>query len=449
MKASLPQGVRDFLPAQVHRRQYMFDVIKSVFTRFGYEPIETPVIENLSTLTGKYGEEGDRLLFKILNNGDFLAKVDQSILTKKNSKSLLPKISKRGMRYDLTVPFARFVSMHLHELPIPFKRYQIQPVWRADRPQKGRFREFYQCDVDVVGSDALVYEAELLQIYDQVFDQLGLQVKIQVNHRQILQGLIQKLDLAQDNKLITTMDKLDKIGLEGVLLELTKQEYGQQQIDLIRAYLRSSTLSEVRELLPETSAIQGIEELEEIFGYLENYTKQNQILFTPGLARGLDYYTGFIVEINDPKAEMSSLGGGGRYANLTEVFGVKNMSGVGVSFGAERIYQLMDERALFPQNLSNTIRCIILYDIPQAQSTVFDLLSTLRTAGIPSVMYPEAAKFKKQFKYAERIQVPYAIVIGQSELDSGLYTLKDLNGGTQQSLEALSIIDTLKNEIIR
>ena len=444
MKASLPQGVRDFLPEQVYKRTYIFDIIKNVFELYGYAPIETPVMENLSTLTGKYGEEGDRLLFKILNNGDYLSKVDLQLLVDKKSADVLPMISKRGLRYDLTVPFARFVSMHLHKLATPFKRYQIQPVWRADRPQKGRFREFYQCDVDVVGSASLVYEAELLQIYDQVFAQLNIEVVIKVNHRKILQGLVDKLGLDSGTALIIIIDKLDKIGIEGVLRELSGIGLSEEQIFIVQAYLDADSLADVSQLLKDTSAQLGVKELQIVFDFLEAYAPAHQILFDPKLARGLDYYTGCIMEVIDPKAQIGSLGGGGRYDNLTEVFGVKNMSGVGVSFGAERIYHLMEERNLFPTDLDSNPECIILYDVEPAQASAFRLLTQLRSAQVKSVMYPEATKLKKQFKYAERLGIPYAVIIGQTELDAGCYTLKNLNNRDQQSLRAIELIDYLK-----
>ncbi len=442
MKASLPQGVRDFLPQQVIKRQYMFDQIKKIFELYGYTPIETPVMEKLNTLTGKYGEEGDRLIFKILNNGDFLDKVKPELLSQKNTTQLLPLISKRALRYDLTVPFARFVAQHLNELYVPFKRYQIQPVWRADRPQKGRFREFYQCDVDVVGSDSLLYEAELLQIYDQVFSALGIQVHIKINHRNILNGLIQKLQLDRNNTLITTLDKIDKIGKTATLEKLKNQGLNNKQLQIVTQYLNAKTIEDIQAVLHDTTAETGVRELQTILRFQESYTSKNKVTFDPSLARGLDYYTGFIVEVTDPKAEIGSLGGGGRYANLTELFGVKNMSGVGISFGAERIFELMTQRNLFPPKLGQIAKCIILYDIPEAQIPAFTLLNTLRAAGIPSIIYPDAAKLKKQFKYVEKLNVPFVIIIGQTELKEGRYTLKNLNDNSQEkySPEELSTI---------
>lgn len=435
MKPSLPKGVRDFLPSQVEKRNYIFGIIQEVYKRYGYVPIETPTIESLSTLTGKYGEEGDRLVFKILNNGDYLAKSNLEALENKDSKKLTSSISKRGLRYDLTVPFARFVVMHQNDLHFPFKRYQIQPVWRADRPQKGRYNEFYQCDADVVGSDSLLYEAELMQIYDEVFAKLNLPVTIYINHRKILAGLVEKLSLIDDTTaVITIIDKLDKIGHEGVMKQFSEKGYSSDQMDVLNSYLNISSLEEVEELLGDTTARVGIDELTSVFNSLNNYTFKNIIKFNPQLARGLDYYTGCIFEVSDDKKEIGSLGGGGRYDNLTAVFGVNGLSGVGLSFGAERIYLLMEDRNLFPSFESESRKLIIMCDYEAGLIRSFNLLTELRQLGLPSVMYPSAAKLKKQFKYAEQIGARYAITLKESDDNKSKYTVKDLKERSEKRL---------------
>ncbi|MEL7021693.1 MAG: histidine--tRNA ligase, partial [Bacteroidota bacterium] len=341
MKPSIPKGTRDFLPEQVLKRNYIFDTIRKVFVKYGYQPIETPTMENLATLTGKYGEEGDRLLFKVLNNGDFLAKANKHALENADSKALLSSISKRGLRYDLTVPFARFVVMHQNNISFPFKRYQIQPVWRADRPQKGRYQEFYQCDVDVVGSDSLMYEAELVQIYDEVFARLNLDVVIKVNNRKVLEGIAEVAQIRDKFVAMTVaIDKLDKIGLDGVKREMLKSEISDEAIEIVSNALQLKTLDELRQLFENSETGQkGVEELTAFYTYLNVQPATNKIEFDITLARGLNYYTGCIFEVKAsptayPNLVMGSIGGGGRYDDLTSVFGMKGMSGVGVSFGA-------------------------------------------------------------------------------------------------------------------
>ncbi|HEY3387304.1 MAG TPA: histidine--tRNA ligase, partial [Saprospiraceae bacterium] len=353
MEVGIPKGTRDFLPIEVARRKWMFGIIEEVFKVYGYVPIETPVLENLSTLTGKYGEEGDRLLFKVLNNGDYLGKADDQAYQNKDSNKFTPSIAKRGMRYDLTVPFARYVVMHRNDISLPFKRYQIQPVWRADRPQKGRYQEFYQCDVDVVGSKSLSYEAELIQIYDDVFAALGIPVVIRINHRQLLSGIAQFAGIAdQWLGMVTAIDKYDKIGDDGVKQEFNNLNIPYEAQEVIFSMLHQNNLNSLKvQFLSNVEAFASIRQMEEVFSYLEGLRLKNKVQFDITLARGLGYYTGCIFEVTAVDADMGSLGGGGRYDNLTGVFGWPDVPGVGISFGAERIYDVMEAKGLFPAHV--------------------------------------------------------------------------------------------------
>ena len=450
MKPSIPKGTRDFLPQQVNRRNYIFNTIRSVFVKYGYQPIETPVMENLSTLTGKYGEEGDRLLFKVLNNGDFLKKANAEALAASDSTKLIPSISKRGLRYDLTVPFARYVVMYQNDLSFPFKRYQIQPVWRADRPQKGRYQEFYQCDVDVVGSNSLSYEAELVQIYDEVFGKLGIKTITRINNRKVLAGIAEVAGIPdQMVEMTVAIDKLDKIGLEGVTNELRNREIGDEAIERITTILGISDLDELATALSTSeTGLQGVEEIKTVFSYLEDYEWQNQLLFDVTLARGLNYYTGCIFEVNvdteaHPGVKMGSIGGGGRYADLTSVFGLKNMPGVGVSFGAERIYDVLEELALFPAEDSAALKVLFVAFDEASHRYAFRCLNQVRAAGINADLYPDPVKLKKQMKYANDRQVPYVILIGDQEMESGELALKDMQSGEQVKLSMEGIIERL------
>ena len=450
MKPSIPKGTRDFLPQQVNRRNYIFNTIRSVFVKYGYQPIETPVMENLSTLTGKYGEEGDRLLFKVLNNGDFLKKANAEALAASDSTKLIPSISKRGLRYDLTVPFARYVVMYQNDLSFPFKRYQIQPVWRADRPQKGRYQEFYQCDVDVVGSNSLSYEAELVQIYDEVFGKLGIKTITRINNRKVLAGIAEVAGIPdQMVEMTVAIDKLDKIGLEGVTNELRNREIGDEAIERITTILGISDLDELATALSASeTGLQGVEEIKTVFSYLEDYEWQNQLLFDVTLARGLNYYTGCIFEVNvdteaHPGVKMGSIGGGGRYADLTSVFGLKNMPGVGVSFGAERIYDVLEELALFPAEDSAALKVLFVAFDEASHRYAFRCLNQVRAAGINADLYPDPVKLKKQMKYANDRQVPYVILIGDQEMESGELALKDMQSGEQVKLSMEGIIERL------
>jgi histidyl-tRNA synthetase len=455
MKPSIPKGTRDFGPAEVLKRNYIFDTIREVFVRYGFQPIETPAMEDLSTLTGKYGEEGDQLLFKVLNNGDFLSKADDQALQAKDSAKLVPSISKRGLRYDLTVPFARFVAMHQNDIPFPFKRYQIQPVWRADRPQKGRYQEFYQCDVDVVGSESLMFEAELAQIYDEVFQKLGLKVVIKLNNRKILAGMAEAAGLSEDRFMDMTIaiDKLDKIGMDGVKQELSKRDISDDAIAKIEAMLGTTELEALKATFAASeTGLKGIEELETVFSYLNLGDTHNTIQFDITLARGLNYYTGCIYEVavdlsaqGQENIKMGSIGGGGRYANLTENFGMKtNGSGVGVSFGAERIYDVMEELSLFPEDKANTLQLLFIAFDEKAHRYAFKALQQVRAAGINAELYPEPTKLKKQMKYADQRNVPYTVVIGDREMESGELAFKNMVTGQQENLQLNAIIDQLK-----
>lgn len=433
MKPSIPKGTRDFLPSDVIRRKYLFGVIEEVFTRYGYVQIETPTMENLDTLTGKYGEEGDKLLFKVLNNGDFLKKADEGALKNRDSFALTPSISKRGLRYDLTVPFARFVVMHQNELAFPFKRYQIQPVWRADRPQKGRYQEFYQCDVDVIGSDSLMYEAELIKIYDEVFSRLGLQVVIRYNHRKVLAGLAEYAGVADRFiDMTVAIDKLDKVGMDVVKQELQSRDFSGESIERIISMLSSDDeASHSREEVLSTAseiAKEGFSEIREMQEYLNRTTTDNKAIHDITLARGLSYYTGIVFEVNAEDADMGSLGGGGRYDDLTGIFGLKDMPGTGISFGAERIFDVMEEKGLFPESLTAGPHVLIVAFDKSAHQEGFRLLNILRKAGVSADLYPEPAKMKKQMKYADTIGVKYTVLIGSDELDNNYYTLKYMDG---------------------
>lgn len=447
MKPSIPKGTRDFTPDQVYKRNYLFDTIKAVFIKYGYQPIETPVMENLSTLTGKYGEEGDRLLFKVLNNGDYLAEADEQALQNRDARRLTASISKRGLRYDLTVPFARFVVMHLNELPMPFKRYQIQPVWRGDRPAKGRYQEFYQCDVDVVGSESLVYEAELVQIYDEVFTCFNLPVAIKVNNRKILTAIAEVAgipDLLVD--MTVAIDKLDKIGPEGVRKEMTERGIPDSAIQIIERVLQSDSLDDLSlHLVGNAQGEKGIAELRTFFHYLQHGPTANEVVFDVTLARGLNYYTGCIFEVQAKTAQMGSLGGGGRYDNLTGVFGLDGVPGVGVSFGAERIYDVMETLNLFPAEAADHLKVLFVAFDAATHAYAFQCLTQVRAAGIASEIYPDPVKLKKQLKYANDRNIPFVALIGETEMHNGLITLKNMAQGTQESLPIDALIDFLKH----
>lgn len=445
MKPSVPKGTRDFLPAQVAKRKYIFSIIETVFQKYGYVAIETPTMENLSTLTGKYGEEGDKLLFKVLNNGDYLAKADANALAEKNSSKLTSSISKRGLRYDLTVPFARYVVMHQNDLYFPFKRYQIQPVWRADRPQKGRYNEFYQCDADVVGSDSLLYEAELVQIFNEAFSKLNVNGQVKMNNRKILFGLAEVINATDKFMDITiAIDKLDKIQWEEVRKDLAGRGLDDTQLDTIEKILKVDSIDELTPLMQTSeTALAGIEEIKTVQRFLEDKEHAN-FNFDITLARGLNYYTGCILEVAPPaEVQIGSIGGGGRYDDLTGVFGLKDVSGVGISFGAARIYDVMEELHLFPETIVQDVKVLVTYMDSEFQSYAFDVVSRLRGKGINADVYPSAAKFQKQMKYANKRGISKVIIIGQEEFESKQLSLKDLESGEQTKLSVDVIIQEL------
>lgn len=443
-KPSLPQGTRDFGPDVVRKRTYILNSIKNVFELYGFQPLETPAMENLDTLMGKYGEEGDKLIFKILNNGlDNKEKEKQlredfeKVLQGKNSKG----ITERALKYDLTIPFARYVAMNHNQLTFPFKRYQIQPVWRADRPQRGRYREFYQCDADVVGSNALLNEVELVSIYQEVFSQLGLKdCTIKINHRKILAALAEISGGANKMMDITiAIDKLDKIGLEKVKEELLTRGLNDEQVTIIEKYLSISgsndeKIAQLKILLGENStAKKGIEELEYIYSQFATNESTLSIDFT--LARGLNYYTGIIFEIAaPPSVKMGSIGGGGRYDNLTGLFGVPDIPGVGISFGVDRIYDVMEELNLFPADIHISTQVLFFNLGIEESKKAFELMQQLRKKGISSELYHENVKFDKQFKYAEKKNIPYVVIIGEKELKEGICSVKTLSTGKQETI---------------
>lgn len=440
MKPSIPKGTRDFLPNQVLKRKFIFNIIESVFKTFGYLPIETPAMENLATLTGKYGEEGDRLLFKILNNGDFLANANEEALQSHDSNKLISSISKRGLRYDLTVPFARFVVMNQNEISLPFKRYQIQQVWRADRPQRGRYQEFFQCDVDVVGSDSLMYEAELVQIYAEVFRKLNLRVKILINNRKVLFGMAEVAGIAgQFIEMTMAIDKLDKIGKEGAHQDMLNRGITSEQANKVLSLLEIKDLQTLKSAFSNSAeGLRGITEMEQVMMYLGHSIPE--LIFDISLARGLNYYTGCIFEV---KADtdiysgfsMGSVGGGGRYDNLTGVFGLDGVSGVGVSFGAERIYDVMEELNLFPADVQKSIEVLFVAMNEESHQVAFREVSGLRNSGIACDLYPEPAKMKKQMAYANSIKVPYVAIIGDAEREKNIATIKNMLTGEQNEIK--------------
>jgi histidyl-tRNA synthetase len=442
IKPSLPSGTRDFLPGEVAKRNYIFDVIKKVFYQYGFQQIETPVLENLNTLTGKYGDEGDQLLFKVLNSGDFLKDADDEVLRTKDSKKVLSKIAERGLRYDLTVPLARYVVQHQNDLVFPFRRYHIAPVWRADRPQKGRYREFYQCDADIIGSDSLINEAELTQIFSEVFQALKLKAEIRINNRKILEAIAIYSDCVDKLESMTVaIDKIDKIGLEGITKELVQREFTEVQITKIASLLSIKKLSELKKYFQEIpSGLIGVEELEFVF---ENADSPN-LIYDITLARGLNYYTGVIWEIKSLDTQMGSIGSGGRYANLTEMFGGRNMSGVGISFGIERIYDIMEELNLFPENIAQSTKLLFAHFNERNQEYAFKLLQQCRAAGIAAEIYPDLSKIDKQFKYANAKGIPYVAVIGDNEMNAGQVNLKDMQSGEQRLLNTKDLIEALK-----
>lgn len=430
VKPSLPSGTRDFLPQEVAKRNYIFGIIKSVFEQYGFQQIETPVLENLSTLTGKYGEEGDQLLFKVLNSGDYLKDADAETLSNKDSKKLTSQIADRGLRYDLTVPLARYVVQHQNDLVFPFKRYHIAPVWRADRPQKGRYREFYQCDADIIGSNSLLNEVELTQIFSKVFTALKLNTEIRINNRKILEAIAVYASCEDKLETMTVaIDKLDKIGIEGINNELLNRGFTEEQINKVKQVLVVKNLEELTALFASIPVgLQGIEEL----AHVMRLASSPSVVFDVTLARGLNYYTGVIWEIKSLDSAMGSIGSGGRYANLTEMFGGRDMSGVGISFGVERIYDIMEELKLFPQDALKTTEVLFVHFSEANRDFAFPLVQQLRNANVATELYPDKAKMEKQMKYANAKGIPYVVVIGDNEMLSGKLAVKDMRSGTQE-----------------
>jgi len=452
-KPSVPKGTRDFSPVEMVKRNFIFDTIKDVFKRFGYLPIETPAMETLSSLMGKYGEEGDKLLFKILNSGDYLSKT-KTDLTKAESGKFAMEISEKGLRYDLTVPFARFVVQHLNDITFPFKRYQIQPVWRADRPQKGRYREFYQCDVDVIGSNSLLNEVELIQVIDQVFQGLKVNAVIKINNRKVLLGIAETI--GEPDKFIditVAIDKLDKIGLEKVNQELLSKGISQAAIEKLKPIFDLSgsnydKLKSLKEIVKDSeTGLKGVEEIETVLNYFNNLSLNIDLELDLTLARGLNYYTGAIFEVKAKDVEIGSICGGGRYDDLTGVFGLKDVSGVGVSFGADRIYDVMEQLDIFPQEIVASTKVLFVNFGTQEESYCLPLLQKLRDNGVNSEIFPESAKMKKQMTYANNKNIPYVVLVGANEMEKGMLTVKNMTNGEQSEMTFDTLLQSLnKNE---
>lgn len=440
-KPSLAKGTRDFSPEEMAKRNYIFDIIKNVYKLYGFKQIETPAMENLSTLMGKYGEEGDKLLFKILNSGNFLRSINSSDIEDNNPAATANKISEKGLRYDLTVPFARYVVMHRNEITFPFKRFQIQPVWRADRPQKGRYREFYQCDADIVGSNSLLNEIELIQIIDKVFAQLGVRVAIKLNNRKILSGIAEIIGEADKITDITVaIDKLDKIGPEKVNEELLTKNISKDAIEKLQPIIQlegdeNYKLEILKQSLADSSiGLEGIEEVSFILDNMSQLNLDNKVEFDITLARGLSYYTGAIIEVESLDVEIGSITGGGRYDNLTGIFGLKDVSGVGISFGAERIYDVLNQLNLFPTNLTRGVDVVFINFGEKEQSYILPILDKLRNKGISAEIYPDIAKMKKQMVYANNVNAHFVAMIGENEMSEKKITLKDMQTGIQETI---------------
>ncbi|QZE12865.1 histidine--tRNA ligase [Halosquirtibacter laminarini] len=452
-KPSIPKGTRDFGPEQMSKRNYIFDTIRSVFKLYGFQPIETPAMENLSTLMGKYGEEGDKLLFKVLNSGDFTKKVSDEDFSQRHIPKLTNKVSEKGLRYDLTVPFARYVVQHRNEISFPFKRFQIQPVWRADRPQRGRYREFYQCDVDVVGSDSLMNEVELIQIVDEVYHRLGINTVIKLNNRKVLAGIAETIGAADRIIDITVaIDKLDKIGLENVNKELVEKGIAEEAVEKLQPILMLSgsneeKLSQIEMVIAASEVgMKGVEELREIFSYLTHFDLDVEVELDLTLARGLNYYTGAIFEVKAKDAVMGSITGGGRYDDLTGIFGLKDVSGVGISFGADRIYDVMESLDLFPKESITTTQVFFVNFGKAEENYCLPILSKLRKAGISSEIFGTSAKMKKQMTYANAKGIPFVVLVGESEMEAGMVTLKNMESGEQKQITPEQLVEVLSSK---
>lgn len=443
-KPSIPKGTRDFSPVEMARRNYIFDTIKRVFQLCGYQPIETPAMEKLTSLLGKYGDEGDKLLFKVLNTGDYLKKIQESDKTIKEleSNKISTQISEKGLRYDLTVPFARYVVQNRNDITFPFKRYQIQPVWRADRPQKGRYREFFQCDADVIGSKSLLNEVELVQIIDTVFNRLKISATIKLNNRKILAGIAELI--GETDKIIditVAIDKLDKIGIEKVNEELIAKGIPQKAIDRLQPIINlQGTTEEKIKTLKETLkdsevGVKGILEIEQVFDYLQKLEINSVVELDLTLARGLNYYTGAIIEVISNDVKMGSICGGGRYDDLTGIFGLPDVSGVGISFGADRIYDVLNELKLFPEDAETSTQVMFVNFGKEEENYCLPIVTKLRQAGIKAELYPDSSKLKKQMNYANNKNIPFVVIVGSEEIETGKLTVKDMITGEQKKLE--------------
>ena len=451
-KPTLPKGTRDFGPTQMARRLFILDTIRGVFRKYGFQPLETPAMENLSTLTGKYGDEGDQLLFRVLNSGDFLKEADPAALAAGDYRRLAPQLCEKGLRYDLTVPFARYVVMNQHDIAMPFRRYQIQPVWRADRPQKGRYREFYQCDADVVGTDSLLCEAEIVLMIREVFAKLGiLRYSIKINHRDVLSGLAHLAGAeGRESSFYVALDKLDKIGEEKVRAELAQNGISGSGVnEVFRLLNLNANPAEKSDILKKAftgiAGQRGLQEIGELFGMLaESREAMDHVAFDLTLARGLSYYTGCIFEVKVEGASVGSVSGGGRYDNLTQAFGAKEkLSGVGISFGIDRLYDVLEEAGLFPDSATTTTTVLVCHFDEPSRRYAFRTGNVLREAGIGTEVYPDVTKLRKQLEFANRKSIPWAIVIGENEMATGALTLKDLRSGTQNSCALDQIIEQL------
>ena len=452
MKPSIPKGTRDFGPVEMAKRNYIFNTIRSVYELYGFQQIETPAQETLATLMGKYGEEGDKLLFKILNSGDYLNKIDDQELTERNTLRLASKICEKGLRYDLTVPFARYVVMHREELQLPFKRYQVQPVWRADRPQKGRYREFYQFDGDVVGSDSLLNEVELMQIVDTVFTRFGVRVQIKINNRKILTGIAEVIGAADKIVDITVaIDKLDKIGIDNVNAELREDGLTDEQIQKLQPIImlegtNEEKLNTIAEVLKDSeTGLKGVEETRAILSPLTSHLSplNNELQLDLTLARGLSYYTGAIFEVKALDTPMGSISGGGRYDNLTGIFGMPGLSGVGISFGVDRIYDVLNALDLYPKDSLQTTQVLFINFGEKETAYCLPIINKVRAQGIRAEIYPDGAKMKKQMSYAKSKQIPFVVLAGESEMEAGKITLKNMETGDQQMLSPDELITKL------
>ena len=449
-KPNIPKGTRDFSPTEMSKRNYIFNTIKEVYALYGFQQIETPAMETLQTLMGKYGEEGDKLLFKVLNSGDFLNKVSDDELREKNALHLASRICEKGLRYDLTVPFARYVVMHREELQMPFKRYQIQPVWRADRPQKGRYREFYQCDADIVGSDSLLNEVELMQIVDTVFTRFGIRVQIKINNRKILSGIAEVIGAADKIVEITVaIDKLDKIGIDNVNAELREDGLSEEQISKLQPIISLSGTNEeklqtiVQVLASSETGVKGVEETRYILNHLDAVGLQNEIQLDLTLARGLNYYTGAIFEVKALDVEMGSITGGGRYDNLTGIFGLPGLSGVGISFGADRIYDVLNTLDLYPKDSMNATQILFINFGEKETAYCLPIIKKVRVQGISAEIFPDAAKMKKQMAYANAKHIPFVALAGENEINEGKITLKNMETGEQQMVTPEELISLI------